>query len=183
MSGPAFLPSWRMRRVTRRLLDEDGPRGTSEDIVTNGMWLRHPMIYAGPLLEGVLSFLALWLLVFAPVDVGWLFFLLWIGLLLHAGYRALESYMDVIVITDLRIFRMRGLNGTLYSSMPLKRVVDITVEQTTWGQLFGFAHFTFDSASGDRLLRDVKFISKPWLRDRVIQQRLARLSGRSELEP
>ena len=172
---PALKP-WRMARVTRRL-------GDSEDVVENGILYRHVMIYAGAVLEALLGLLSLVLLVFSPADVGWFFLLLGIGLLLHAAYRALLSYLDIIVITNLRIFRQQGVGWTLYASMPLKRVVDITVDQSSWGQLFGYAHFTFESASGDRLLRDIKFIAHPWLRDQVIQRSLARLSGHSEHRP
>lgn len=174
--GMPVLTSWRMARVTRRL-------GDSEDVVEDGILFRHPMIYARPAMEALLGLLSLVLLVFSPADVGWFFLLLGLGLLGHAAFLALESYLDIIVITNLRIFRQQGITWTLYSSMPLKRVVDITVDQSSWGQLFHYAHFTFESASGDRLLRDIKFVADPWLRDRVVQRSLARLAGHSEHRP
>jgi uncharacterized membrane protein YdbT with pleckstrin-like domain len=94
------------------------------------------------------------------------------ALALHAAWQALNVYMDVFVITDLRVFRVTGvtpLTTKKQASTPLSRILDITVAQPPLGQLLGYGHFTFESAAQEQGLRDIKFVNDPMHRDKLIQ--------------
>ncbi len=172
------LSKVREKRVTRRLLLDDDAVGDDEVIITDGEVHHHWAAYTFPMLECVLSVGMLWLLAVSSAQVGWLFIVGFCLLLAHAGYRSLKTYLDVFVITNFRVFRVSGLGATKYATTPLSRILDITVRQTSFGVLLGYGHFTFESAAQEQGLRDVRYVSRPLDRDRIIQQQQLRLLRR-----
>lgn len=176
--GPRYLRTLRERRVTRRLLVDDDAIGDDEVIITGGEVHHHWAAYTLPALEGVLAVGLLWLLATSSAQVGWVFIVLFFGLVAHAALKAAETYLDVFVITSFRVFRVSGLGATKYASTPLSRILDITVEQTSLGLLLGYGHFTFESAAQEQGLRDIRYVSRPLERDRIIQQQQLRLLRR-----
>jgi len=141
---------------------------------------KHPIVYstAGAELIGVA---ALWLLVlFGPIQLGWFFLLGGLALALHALYLVLRHHRDVFVITNMRVFRASGVFAVRIATMPISRILDITVEKPLLGRLVGYGHFVFESAAQSQGLRDIRFIGDPDGRDltiqRVVQQ--AGLRGR-----
>jgi hypothetical protein len=182
--GLHALRRLRRRRVAKRLLPYDGAGGSDEVIITDGAVHHHWAAYAVPALWALLAVVTLWLGLVSSTQVGWFFLLLGVGLGVHAGLKALRTFMDVFVITNFRVFRVSGLPGfgpTKYASTPLSRILDITVDQTSLGQLLGYGHFTFESAAQEQGLRDIRFVSRPLQRDRIIQQQQLRLLRKQPL--
>src|SRR4051794_538584 len=101
------LVSWfaaqRRRRVRRRLLREQGVMEVVVDEVHH-----HWVIYLPVVLELVGVLALLWLLLFSSTKSGWVLFVLAVGLLGHALWRWATHFMDVFVVTDLRVLRLTG---------------------------------------------------------------------------
>ena len=58
----------------------------------------------------------------------------------------------------MRVFRVKGLLSRSQATMPLGRILDITVVNRCTGRLLGFGHFTFESAAQDQGLRDISYV-------------------------
>jgi hypothetical protein len=84
--------------------------------------------------------------------------------------------MDRFVITNMRVFRVKGVLARSLATMPLGRILDITVVKPLHGRILGFGHFTFESAAQDQGLRDIRFVGRPDQRDLAIQ-RVVQRSG------
>jgi uncharacterized membrane protein YdbT with pleckstrin-like domain len=161
----------RAGRVRRRLLRDDDAR---EDIVDEVH--HHWVVHLVPALEVALSVVVFYLFLVSSVDVGWLLLLVIAALLLHAGWRSLVEFMDVFVVTNMRVFRVTGVFSSKHATTPLSRILDITVDQPFLGLLLGFGHFTFESAAQEQGLRDIRYVAKPLDRDLVIQRHV-QMSG------
>ena len=138
--------------------------------------LHHWVVYVRPAVEVSVAFALVVLGVFAPVDVAWLPWLVAIAVVLHAAWRALVEYMDRFVITNMRVFRVSGVLAQRAATMPLGRILDITVEKPLLGRLLGYGHFVFESAAQEQGLRDIRFVGRPDERDLSIQ-RVVQRSG------
>lgn len=116
---------------------------------------------------------------FAMIWAGGLF---WIPMLL--GLSALLigigkvhiAHMDRFVITNMRVFRVHGVFTTHLATMPMTRILDISMTRPFLGILLGYGHFVFESAAQDQGLRDIRFVGRPEERDLTIQ-RIIQLSG------
>jgi len=56
------------------------------------------------------------------------------------------------------------------ATMPLGRILDIAVVKPVVGRLFGYGHFTFESAAQTQGLKEIKYVAKPDQRDLAIQR-------------
>ena len=130
----------------------------------------HWCVYTVPVLEALAGVLLLVLTAAAPVDVAWLPFLLASGFFAHGGWKALVHHMDRFVITNMRVFRVRGVLSQKLATMPLGRILDITVEKPFLGRILNFGHFVFESAAQEQGLRDIRYVARPYERDLVIQR-------------
>ena len=94
-------------------------------------------------------------------------------------------YMDRFVITNMRVFRVRGVVDQHMATMPIARILDISVRQTFLGQLLGYGHFVFESAAQDQGLKQIDFVPHIERRDLTIQRVIQRagLRARMEREP
>lgn len=130
----------------------------------------HPIVYWRPIAEAV-GTLALWLLaVFGPIDLGWLFILLGVALAVHALFLTLREHRDVFVVTNMRVFRASGVFNVRVATMPIARILDITVQKPLLGRFLNYGHFTFESAAQAQGLRDIRYIGDPDARDLTIQR-------------
>lgn len=130
----------------------------------------HWVVYIVPSLEALVGFGLLWVFLMSPVDVAWLPLLLAFGVLLHAGYRSVYEYMDRFVITNMRVFRIRGVLSQRLATMPLGRILDITVDKPFVGRVVNYGHFVFESAAQEQGLRDIRYVGRPYERDLIIQR-------------
>ena len=83
---------------------------------------------------------------------------------------------DVFVVTNMRVFRASGVFSVRIATMPITRILDITVEKPLIGRLMGYGHFMFESAAQAQGLRRIRFIPDPDARDLTIQ-RVVQRSG------
>ncbi|MFT3886930.1 MAG: PH domain-containing protein [Arachnia sp.] len=85
-------------------------------------------------------------------------------------------HMDRFVITNMRVFRVHGVFNTHLATMPMSRILDISMSRSLLGQMLGYGHFVFESAAQDQGLRDIRFVGDPERRDLTIQ-RVIQLTG------
>ena len=78
--------------------------------------------------------------------------------------------MDRFVITNMRVFRVNGVLSQKLATMPLSRILDITVAKPLHGRMLGFGHFVFESAAQEQGLRDIRYVGRPDERDLAIQR-------------
>ena len=122
---------------------------------------------------------ALFLLVATPfvnVNIAWIFLVAAFGLLLHALWITLREHRDRFVITNMRVFRVHGVLSTHLATMPLIRILDISVKRPLHGRILAFGHFMFESAAQEQGLRDIRYVGDPDARDLTIQ-RVVQRSG------
>lgn len=123
------------------------------------------------------------MIVAATIDmnVAWIVVLLAFGLVGHAFWRALVVSRDRFVVTNMRIFRVHGVLSSELATMPLARVLDITVKQSFTGQIFNYGHFVFESAAQEQGLNNIYFVGRPNERDLTIQRVVQRAGLRGSV--
>lgn len=136
---------------------------------------KHWAATVAAVLELVAGVLLLFLLSLAvPPLPWWVAVALGCGVMAHAGWRILEQKADRFVITNMRVFRVHGILSQSIATMPLARILDISVHKPVIGRIFGFGHFIFESAAQAQGLREIRFVGDPDRRgltiQRVIQQ-------------
>lgn len=145
----------------------------------------HTIVYLVPAIE-VLIVALCWVVAFiGPIQLGWLFILAGLGILGHAVYLAAKQHRDVFVITNMRVFRASGVLAVTIATMPIARILDITVTKPALGRMLGYGHFVFESAAQSQGLRDIRFIPNPNERDLIIQRVIQRsgLRGPRRVDP
>ncbi len=151
------------QQVDRHLLSEEGEYVV--DLVRH-----HPIVYWQSSTE-LLVVVLLWVAaVLGPISLGWFFIIAAVGLGVHALYLMAREHRDVFVITNMRVFRASGVFSVRIATMPLRRILDITVEKPFLGRILGYGHFVFESAAQSQGLRDIRFIGDPDGRDLTIQR-------------
>jgi hypothetical protein len=165
---------WLRRTLTdpdigRHLLREEGE--VIVDIVR-----KHWVVYVVPTVLGYLGLVSLGAFLFSDLDLAWFPLALGFGLLAWGGWKALAANLDCFVITNMRVFRVKGVLARSLATMPLGRILDITVVKPLHGRLLGFGHFTFESAAQDQGLREIRYVARPDERDLAIQ-RVVQRSG------
>lgn len=156
-------------QIGRHLLREEG------EVIVDEV-RKHWVVYVGDVL---LMALAIWFLWVAGVtSVRWAWLPLWVatGLFAWGMWRFLGHSMDRFVVTNMRVFRLKGVFARSLATMPLHRILDITVEKPLHGRLLGFGHFTFESAAQDQGLKSIRYVGRPDERDLTIQ-RVVQRSG------
>lgn len=136
----------------------------------------HVIVYVVPVLEVLLAVGLLVAFPFVDIDLAWFPFLLAFVILGHAAWRSLTHHMDRFVITNMRVFRVNGVLAQNLATMPLSRILDITVKKPLHGRILGYGHFVFESAAQEQGLRDIRYVSRPDERDLAIQ-RVVQRSG------
>lgn len=130
---------------------------------------KHWVVYVLPTAAcvlGAMMFLAMPMVgrvYWVPLVVG-LALAIWGLVKIHA------NHMDRFVITNMRVFRVHGILSQTLATMPMTRILDITVHQPFAGRLLGYGHFVFESAAQDQGLRDIRYVPNPEARDLTIQR-------------
>ena len=149
--------------IGRHLLRDEGE--VIVDVVR-----KHWCVYVIPTLICYLGLVALAATLFSKVDSAWIPLVAGVALLLWGGRKALAANLDCFVITNMRVFRVHGVTARSLATMPLGRILDITVVKPLLGRLLGYGHFTFESAAQDQGLREIRFVGRPDERDLEIQR-------------
>jgi len=101
------------------------------------------------------------------IERRWLIVLFVVAL---GGYQALSVHMDRFVVTNMRVFRIHGVLSQSLATMPLIRILDITVRKPLIGRLLGYGSFVFESAAQEQGLRVITTVGRPDERDLTIQR-------------
>lgn len=109
----------------------------------------------------------------------WAPMMLGIVMLLVGTWKCHVVYMDRFVITNMRVFRVHGVFNQHLATMPMTRILDISLAQSFTGQLLGYGHFIFESAAQDQGLRDIRYVARPEERDLTIQRVIQRAGLRA----
>ncbi len=155
--------------IAAHLLSEEG------EVVIDEV-RHHWVVYVRPVFEAAVAVVLFSVFLMSSEDVGWFWFMLWVGFGVHAGWLALNDHMDRFVITNMRVFRVRGVFSRRLATMPIARILDITVEQPLLGRMLDYGHFVFESAAQEQGLKDIRYVGSPDERDLTIQ-RVVQRSG------
>jgi len=154
-------------RIERHLIADQG-----EEVVDEVR--KHWAALVGSMLELFGGTVVLLLAAVVPPQAWWVPAIVGGAVMLHAGWRILERRMDRFVITNMRVFRVHGILSQRIATMPLSRILDISVHKPIVGRVFGYGHFVFESAAQEQGLREIRFVGDPDGRgltiQRVIQQ-------------
>jgi hypothetical protein len=159
-------------RVTKHLLIREG------EIVIDEV-RHHWVVYLFPGFEALAVLMVLAAAITSPVDSAWVPLTVALVLGLHALWGALNDHMDRFVITNMRVFRVRGVLDQRTATMPIARILDITVDKPLLGRIFGYGHFTFESAAQEQGIREIRYIGRPDDRDLTIQSVIQRAGLRA----
>lgn len=163
------LATWTDPHIAKHLLREEG------EVIVDEV-RHHWAAYVRAVVEAVLGVVVLALTAIVPVSVGWVPMVVGFGLLAHAAWLTLREHRDRFVITNMRVFRVHGVLTQNLATMPLSRILDITVVRPLHGRLLGFGHFCFESAAQEQGIRDIRYVARPYQRDLAIQ-RVVQRSG------
>ncbi|MDW4572333.1 PH domain-containing protein [Microbacterium sp. M3] len=165
-------------RIEKHLIADQGERVVDEV-------RKHWAATVSAVLELFAGVVVLLLVFWVPAQAWWVPVLLGGAITAHAVWRFFEQHLDRFVITNMRVFRVHGILSQRIATMPLTRILDISVHKPVVGRLFGYGHFVFESAAQEQGLRDIRYVGDPDRRgltiQRVIQQAgLRGAAGRAE---
>ncbi len=142
---------------------------------------KHWVVFIVPVLVIILA-LGVFALMPLAGQLFWVPLVLGLGLWAYGMLRIQREHMDRFVITNMRVFRVNGIFDQHLATMPIARILDISVNQPLIGRLLGYGHFVFESAAQDQGLREIKFVGDPEVRDLTIQRVIQRSGIRARME-
>ncbi|WP_445258035.1 PH domain-containing protein [Nocardioides aurantiacus] len=161
--------------IGERLLRDGVDDEDIADVVT-----KHWVVYVVPALVVAAGF-AIWgLFLFTRPSGAWFPFLAGLVVMAWGGVMALQRNIDRFVVTSDKVFRVHGLLNRREASMPLGRILDITVYKPLHGRILGFGHFTFESAAQEQGLREIRYVPRIDQRNLKIQEVQKRVGLRSK---
>lgn len=101
--------------------------------------------------------------------IYWLFIIVGGALAGQALWRILEEYRDRFVITNQRVFRVHGVLSVARASVPLLRILDITVKKSFIGRWLNYGHFVFESAAQVQGLSEIRYVKDIDKREDVLR--------------
>ena len=93
------------------------------------------------------------------LDAGWVFIILALALMAHAAWVVVRERRECFVITNMRVFRLHGVLVYHLATMPLSRILDISVTKPLPGRILGFGHFVFESAAQEQGLKEIRYVA------------------------
>jgi hypothetical protein len=159
-------------RIERHLIASEG------EVVIDEV-RHHWVVYVLSILEAGVVLVLLVATAYTPVNLAWLPLVPAGVIALHATYRALSRQMDRFVVTNMRVFRVRGVLDQRIGTMPIARILDITVDKPLLGRILGYGHITFESAAQEQGIRLIRYIPHPDRRDLTIQTVIQRAGLRA----
>jgi len=154
-------------RVERHLIADEG------EVIVDEV-RKHWAAVFGPILELLAIIPVVLLLGFLPSGAYWLPVFAALALLLHSLWRMLGVRMDRFVVTNMRVFRVHGILSQHVATMPISRILDISVHTPIIGRIFNYGHFVFESAAQEQGLREIRFVGSPTQRGLTIQRVIQR---------
>lgn len=163
-------------RVSTHLIADEG------EIIVDEVRKHWAVIFV-PVLELVGVVLLLLLGLWMPANTFWFPVAIAVVLAGHALWRILEARMDRFVITNMRVFRVNGILSQNLATMPIARILDISVHKPLLGRICRYGHFVFESAAQDQGLKVIRFVGRPDERDLTIQRVIQRTGLRGTMRP
>jgi membrane protein YdbS with pleckstrin-like domain len=164
--GPGRLPTRARKDVEKYLLP-----GEQAVVVTRRHW--------AVLLEPTAKFLPMlliggWLLQFDPTNrvtssVGLILLLV---AFVYYGLRLAEWWMRHFIVSRRRVLLTSGVIVRTVTLLPLRRITDLTWQETLLGQVLGYGTFRFESAGQDQALRHLTFMPDAQRRYRQVSELL-----------
>ena len=108
------------------------------------------------LVLGIMIFITAWAF---TEPIYWIFFVVGLVVAGQAFWRLLEEYRDRFVITNQRLIRVNGVFDTQRASVPLSRILDITVKKPWSGHMLNYGHFVFESAAQVQGLNEIRYVA------------------------
>ena len=162
--------------VERYLIADDG------EVIIDEV-AKHWAAIVGPVLELVAVVPVLLIAFLVPPQVILVPLVVAGFLLVHSLWRILQAQMDRFVITNMRVFRVHGILSQHIATMPISRILDISVRTPLIGRIVGYGHFIFESAAQDQGLREIRFVGSPNERGLTIQRVIQRSGLRGNPRP
>ena len=111
--------------------------------------------------------------------IFWLILLVAGGVAVQALWRVIEEYRDRFVITNQRVFRVHGNLSIQRATVPLMRILDITVKKPALGRMLNYGHFVFESAAQVQGLDRISYVKDIDRRDYELQRTMQRAGLRA----
>lgn len=159
--------------ASRRLLVDEGEFIVDE---VRRHWVRRVV----PVLT-VLAGMGCFALMPALGRLWWLPLIAGLGLGARGFYVIHREFMDRFVVTNMRVFRIHGVFNRKMATVPLARILDITVIKPLPGRLLRYGHFVFESAAQEQGLREIRYVGRPDERDLAIQRVIQRSGVRGRV--
>jgi hypothetical protein len=115
------------------------------------------LILAGALFAGFATGAA------PPGSAGFvrLVWVLWAALAVWQGWKIATWWRRYFVITENRLLLVTSVLNTDVGMMPLAKVTDMRLFQTTLGRSLGYTHFIVESAGQDQALSRIEYVPFP----------------------
>ena len=155
--------------IRRHLLREEG------EVIVDEV-RHHWIVYVVPGLVALVGIVLVGWSAVVRADLAWVPLVLGGTLVVRGAWQATGEHMDRFIVTNMRVFRVHGVLSQQLATMPLSRILDITVRKPFHGRVLGFGHFCFESAAQEQGLRDIRYVGRPHERDLAIQ-RVVQRSG------
>lgn len=154
-------------RIDKHLIADQGERVVDEV-------RKHWAAIAWAILELFGGYIVVMIAFIVPPQAWWVPAVIGLLIMIHASVRILGQRVDRFVITNMRVFRVHGILAQNIATMPLARILDISVHKTIVGRMLGYGHFVFESAAQEQGLREIRYVGRPDDRDLEIQRMLQR---------
>lgn len=84
-----------------------------------------------------------------------------VGALLYLGWKVLEWWVELIIVTDKRFMITSGIIQTQNSMIPITKVTDMTFQRPFVGQLLGYGTLRVESAGQKQDLQMIRYVPRP----------------------
>jgi membrane protein YdbS with pleckstrin-like domain len=151
-SAPGRLPSRASKDAAKYLLDDEEPVLTRR---------RHWAVLIEPTVKFLPAFVVGgWLFLYDPGNRGTSTagLLLLVGALGYYALRVAEWWMRHFIVTKRRVLLTSGVIARTVTLLPLRRITDLTWQETLLGQILGYGTFRFESAGQDQALRNLPYM-------------------------
>lgn len=118
----------------------------------------------------------------SPSNAAAVPFLAFVAVLSHAAYRLSLVTTDRVAVTDSQVLRVWGVASRKTPSMPISRVLDLTVDEPLWLRPLRCGHLTIETAAQEQGLREIRYVPHPDRFRRAIHA-ARQASGRSPQQP
>jgi uncharacterized membrane protein YdbT with pleckstrin-like domain len=95
-----------------------------------------------------------------------------VGSLIYYGLRVGEWWMRHFIVSRRRVLLTSGVIVRTVTLLPLRRITDLTWQETLLGQVLGYGTFRFESAGQDQALRHLTYMPDAQTRYREVSELL-----------